>query len=205
MIAMPTNIRVVSFVDGQNLFYAVKDAFGYEYPNFNPILLSNSICSMNGWNSPKVRFYTGHPSARDNSFWHTFWTRKSNALRRSGVYCYLRTLVYRHSPREINSGELAKVLVGFEKGIDVRIALDLVRLARKNEFDVALIFSQDQDLSEAALEIKEISKEQDRWIKIVSAYPENRTKRKQRGIDQTMWFPFDKSIYDDCIDKRDFR
>jgi len=35
-----------------------------------------------------------------------------------------------------------------EKGIDVRLALDVVRMALGNLY-VALIFSQDQDLSEA--------------------------------------------------------
>ena len=26
--------RVVSFIDGQNLFYQAKDAFGFHYPNY---------------------------------------------------------------------------------------------------------------------------------------------------------------------------
>ena len=36
-----------------------------------------------------------------------------------------------------------------EKGVDVRIALDLVRMARLNEYDVALLFSQDKDFADA--------------------------------------------------------
>ena len=47
-----------------------------------------------------------------------------------------------------------------EKGIDVRLALDVVPMARENLYDVALIFSQDQDLSEAADEVKAISVQQ---------------------------------------------
>jgi uncharacterized LabA/DUF88 family protein len=43
------------------------------------------------------------------------------------------------------------VLVGEEKGMDVRLAVDVVRMAREKLYDVALIFSQDQDLSEAVL------------------------------------------------------
>ncbi len=27
-------------IDGQNLFYATKHAFGYHYPNYNPVLLA---------------------------------------------------------------------------------------------------------------------------------------------------------------------
>ena len=35
--------------------------------------------------------------------------------------------------------------------MDVRLAVDVVRMAREKLYDVALIFSQDQDLSEAVL------------------------------------------------------
>lgn len=35
-----------------------------------------------------------------------------------------------------------------EKGIDLRLGLDVVRMARKGELDVAAIFSQNQDLAE---------------------------------------------------------
>ena len=42
------------------------------------------------------------------------------------------------------------ITTAHEKGIDVRLALDVVALARKRQFDIALIFSQDQDLQELA-------------------------------------------------------
>jgi uncharacterized LabA/DUF88 family protein len=42
------------------------------------------------------------------------------------------------------------VLTGEEKGIDVRIALDVIAEAHRRAYDVALILSQDQDLSEVA-------------------------------------------------------
>jgi hypothetical protein len=29
----PTVKRAVAFIDGQNLFHAVREAFGYTYPN----------------------------------------------------------------------------------------------------------------------------------------------------------------------------
>ena len=34
------------------------------------------------------------------------------------------------------------ILVGQEKGIDIRIALDVVRMAQENRYDVALIFTR---------------------------------------------------------------
>ncbi len=29
----PVNKRAIAFIDGQNLFYAVKNAFGHTFPN----------------------------------------------------------------------------------------------------------------------------------------------------------------------------
>ncbi|MCI0586582.1 MAG: NYN domain-containing protein, partial [Planctomycetes bacterium] len=90
-----------------------------------------------------------------------------------------------------------------EKGIDVRIAIDVIRIER--EYDVAVLFSQDQDFSEVAREIRAIAKEQGRWIKIASAYPVAREKPESRGIDLTDWIPIDRATYDACLDPRDYR
>lgn len=94
---------------------------------------------------------------------------------------------------------------GEEKGIDVRIALDVIRMAHWREFDVALVFSQDQDLSEVAAEVRLISREQTRWIKIASAFPLSPTTRNRRGINNTDWVPIDRNLYDSCLDLRDYR
>ena len=96
-------------------------------------------------------------------------------------------------------------MAGEEKGIDVRIALDIIRLAHRQEFDVALIFSQDQDLSEVADEIRAIAREQNRWIKVASAFPFSPTTRNRRGIEKTDWIKVDRVTYDDCLDRRDYR
>ena len=74
-----------------------------------------------------------------------------------------------------------------------------------NAYDVALIFSQDQDLTEAVEEVKQIALAQNRWIKMASAYPLSPTSRNRRGIDKTDWLPVDRSTYDSCIDHRDYR
>ena len=74
---------------------------------------------------------------------------------------------------------------GEERGIDVLIALDIVRMAHRGEYDVGLVLSQDQDLSEAADEICVIASEQNRWIKLACAFPLSRTSPNRRGIDKT--------------------
>ena len=89
--------------------------------------------------------------------------------------------------------------------IDVRIALDIVSLARKRQFNVAVIYSQDQDLAEVVQEVREISIEQDRWIGICCAFPVGPHATSNRGIDRTDWFGMDQTFYDACLDPRDYR
>lgn len=86
-----------------------------------------------------------------------------------------------------------------------RLAIDVMRLAHRQEYDVALIFSQDQDYSEVADELRVISREQNRWIHIASAYPDSPTVRNRRGINKTDWIKIDKATYEECIDSRDYR
>ena len=87
----------------------------------------------------------------------------------------------------------------------MRIAVDVIRMAHRNDFDVALVLSQDQDLSEVAAEIRVIAREQNRWIKIACAFPSSPTSRNRRGIDKTDWIRIDRVTYDACLDRRDYR
>ncbi len=92
-----------------------------------------------------------------------------------------------------------------EKGIDVRIALDLVRLFFEDQYDAAVIFSQDQDLMEATEEVKQISRREGRPVELFSAYPVGPGTMNKRGINKTTWIQLDHDTYHRCIDQRDYR
>ncbi|HXF55403.1 MAG TPA: NYN domain-containing protein [Hyphomicrobiaceae bacterium] len=124
---------------------------------------------------------------------------------REGVHVFTRPLRYRNRQVRMPDGSVHTFLDGDEKGIDVRIALDIIRLAHQNKFDVALVFSRDQDLSEVADEVRVIAREQQRWIKIASAYPYSPAVRNARGINKADWIAIDRATYDACLDRRDYR
>lgn len=201
----PSVKRTIAFIDGQNLYHSVRESFGYTYPNYNVIALAQTICSSRGWDLSGVRFYTGVPDAYDNQRWHDFWVRKLAVMGRQNVHIYSRSLRYRTKVVRLPDGTEETYLSGEEKGIDVRIAIDLIRLAHRKSYDVALVFSQDQDLSEVADEIKVISGEQNRWIKMACAFPVSPASRNKRGINGTDWIRIAKATYDLCIDRRDYR
>jgi len=197
MSALP---RVVAFFDGQNLYRSVKAAFGYTFPNYDPTKLARLVCAKQNWHLESVRFYTGIPRPQDNPFWNNFWNNKLANLGRQKVIVYKRYLAKREA--ETLSGPVPYLV---EKGIDVRIAIDIIRMALKGEYDIALIFSQDQDLSEAADEIRNISRERNIYAEIASAFPENCDPAYRRGINKTTWHTISKSEYDSCLDPIDYR
>ncbi len=126
-------------------------------------------------------------------------------MSRVGVHVFSRSLRYRNKQVVLPDGTEYTFLTGDEKGIDVRIALDVIRLAHQQAYDVALIFSQDQDLSEVADEIRVIAREQSRWIKIACAFPVSPASKNKRGIERTDWKQIDRRMYDGCLDPKDYR
>jgi uncharacterized LabA/DUF88 family protein len=205
MATEPPIKRVVSFFDGQNLFHHAREAFGIQYPNYDPWKLVEHICNSHGWAQNEIYFYTGIPSAIDKPFWNHFWTAKMAVMGTRGIKTFSRELRYRNQAITLANGNTTSTLVGQEKGIDVRIALDIVRYALENKYDVALVFSQDQDLSEAVTDIKKISTLHNRWIKVACAFPFSPASPKTRGINGTDWIKIDRTIYQACIDPNDYR
>lgn len=201
---LPDPIRAVAFFDGQNLFHSAKKAFGYTFPNYDPKKLASEVCAAQGWNLVQARFYTGVPDPADNAFWNHFWVAKCAQMGREGVHIYTRPLRYRNKTVKLPDGTEYSFLDGDEKGIDVRIALDIIRLANEGAYDVALVFCRDQDLSEVADDLRAISISSHRWIKMASAFPYSPVS-KDRGIEKTDWIRIERALYDKCVDKRDYR
>lgn len=205
MAAEPPVKRTSVFIDGQNLFHAAKEAFGYRHPNYDIARLVARVCKQQGWQVASTHFYTGIPDAGDDAFWNHFWTAKLASMGRQGVKVFSRPLRYRNQTVELPDGSTHTFLVGQEKGVDIRIALDIVHCVRRNLCDVALVLSQDQDLSEVATEVRSLAREHNRWVKIACAFPDSPTLRNRRGINGTDWIRIDRATYDACIDPADYR
>src|SRR6478672_8289164 len=100
----PNPIRAVSFFDGQNLFHSAKAAFGYSFPNYDPLALAKAVCQSKGWQCEQARFYTGVPDAGDKPFWNHFWNAKAAQMGREGVYVFTRPLRYRNKEVRLPDG-----------------------------------------------------------------------------------------------------
>lgn len=209
----PPERRAFAYFDAQNLFNAAKEAFsefeGYDEPTYDPLKIAEYVCRIQSWRLDKVHLYTGIPEQSDRR--HAWWNRKLQVLGSRGVETFARPLRYREQQILLRNGTSSYGRVGREKGIDVRLALDMVRHALESRYDVALVFSQDQDLSEAVKDITLIGQQQGRWIKVASAFPVGASKRgpdgferNERGINGTKVVKIPKAAYDACIDPLDY-
>jgi len=205
MPSEPNVKRAIAFIDGQNLFRCAKTAFGYTFPNYDVQALAEAVCLRQGWQLVETRFYTGVPDASDNVIWNHFWSAKLAQMGRQRISTYSRSLRYRNQRFLLPDGTEHTILVGQEKGVDVRLALDIVGMAYQRAAEVLLVFSQDQDLSEVADEIRQIAAGQNRWLKMASAFPFSPTSTNRRGINGTDWIRISREIYDSCLDPRDYR
>lgn len=203
----PPATRVCAFVDGYNLFKAVQKCFGYSYPNYDVRRLVDAVVAMTpNRQLASAHFFIGIPSYLDDPPNHTWWGKKLAAMGRTGIDIETRHLKRRELRIQLDGiVKLDKTLPRLqEKGIDLKIGLDMVRLARNNAYDVAIIFSQDGDLVEAVTEVQAIAAEQNRRVSVECAYP------VAAGVDawpikRTLPRQITKALYDTCIDPTDYR
>lgn len=156
-------MRVVTYIDGQNIYHLAREAWGtdsgfldtpYNWPSYDVAQLSAALAALSpGRTLAKARFYTGVP---DSGRWHHFWNSKLRRLRNQGIIV-TRGAVSRH---------------GREKGIDISLAIDLVTDTYEQEYDVAIIVSQDADFAPAVRRAKQVAQKQGRFVTIQSSFPE---------------------------------
>ena len=183
--------RAVALIDGMNLFNNAKTAFGYGFPNYDPLQLSQAVSAALGCELLETRFYSGIHSVERNPDRHHFWRAKTDHMRACGVHVFTRMLSY--------SGEIPQ-----EKGIDMRIGLDAFKLVIREACDTIIIFSRDQDFTEIRDYVTEFTAEQNRTVRLVSAFPAT-ADGPRYGIRGFQSFRIFKTMYDACIDPRDYR
>ena len=203
-LSEPPLKRVHVFFDGQNLYQAAKRAFRRDRPDYCVQKLAQHVCAADDWRLDKVHFYTGYPSVSEQEYWHRYWSKRTLQMKRRGVRVFTKELRYRTETVKFSGGGTYEHVVGREKGIDVRLALDIVHHCRADNYDVAVIFSQDQDIAEAVREVISIAREQRRWVKVCCAFPSHPGGNNNRGLNGADWLPIDQSSYEQCLDATDF-
>jgi uncharacterized LabA/DUF88 family protein len=140
--------RVVVFIDYENAQRGALDALSPavtagSHGHFNPrelgeLLVGRRNAAGHTCELTEVRIYRGQPAPRRQPAAAAANSRQAIVWERLGKLTVIRRpLRYPRSwPAE----------PAVEKGIDVRLAVDVVRLAYENVYDVGIVFSADTDL-----------------------------------------------------------
>jgi uncharacterized LabA/DUF88 family protein len=134
--------RVMVFIDGSNFYHALKQVRGNARIDFahlvREILGTRPLVRVYYYNAPVNQKEVPEQYSRQQSF-----------------FASIQALDY----FELKLGELVRRGDHMiEKGVDVRLAVDMVAFAAKNLYDTAVIISADGDFAHAIQYVKDMGK-----------------------------------------------
>lgn len=143
---------MIVFLDWQNVYNSARRAFHQRHDPFmdgqvDPVLLAIHLAGRNtGQTLTQVRIYRGLPDSTKQPAAYAANQRQTAAWEKSPyVKVTRRALQYPTGwPDASLAGEKPR-----EKGIDVALAIDFVRLAIEDQYDVGILVSGDTDLKPA--------------------------------------------------------
>lgn len=135
--------RVMVFIDGSNLYHSIRGACGrtdLDFESFSQRLAGGRTLVRSYYYNAAVD-QTMEPERYGNQ--QRFFAR----LRRVPRFeVKLGTLVYRNFPE----------VPPYEKGIDVRLATDMLTHAFRHNYDAAILVSGDNDFADAVQAVKDL-------------------------------------------------
>jgi uncharacterized LabA/DUF88 family protein len=154
-------VRVAVFIDWQNTWHAAREAFGWtdfpnEYGNYSPLRLAELVTERNGRRAGgqlvRVNIHRGLPSNKHDPRSYGAVRRQAQAwISESSELVVPRLRPLRYYGKEAEPRE---------KGVDVDMAVEAIRVVMSNRCDVAILFSHDTDLLpviDAIAELKGLS------------------------------------------------
>ena len=145
--------RAFVFIDGSNFYHKLKELGGkleekkplleFRFRDFSQWLVGENQLAG-------IRYYVGavHRSNHDEKSEQLYANQQKLIARlaRQNIKVVLGTLI-KHPDKSFH-----------EKGVDVRLAVEMIRFARKNLYDIAYLLSSDTDLVAAVEEVRSFGK-----------------------------------------------
>lgn len=135
--------RVAIFIDGSNLYHCFSDEFGTTDIDF--YVFAELLCGE-GRELVRIYYYNATVRREDSEKRYRDQQRFFDRLRKVD---YLTLRLGRLERR-------GNTVV--EKGVDVKLAVDMFRLAHNNAYDTAILVSGDGDFADAIEVIKDLGK-----------------------------------------------
>ena len=136
--------RVMVFIDGSNMYHNLKACAARHDIDYGKF--AQKLC---GTQRELIRTY----------YYNVQLNQAANPESYQAQQKFL-TWLHRTSDLEVRLGRQQRKTNGTweEKGVDVKIAVDMLTKAYKNQYDVAILISGDSDLTEVVHEVKEQAK-----------------------------------------------
>lgn len=145
-------MRAIVFIDGSNFYhrlkYLTKDKEKASLLEFDFVSFCRWLCKQDAL--VEIHYYVG--AVR----------RQRNNQKSEKMYADQQHLFFKLQRQQV------KIILGqliqhrdksyHEKGVDVRIAVEMIRLARQDEYDIAYLLSSDTDLVPAVEEVLSFKK-----------------------------------------------
>lgn len=156
-----TKPKTVVFIDYQNAHHSAHEMWCNEYEPMetcliHPVRLAETVAAIRapGADLQQIRVYRGRPEPRKEATLTSANDKQKMAWEDSDPRCKVlrKPLRYPH-----DWGQPGCVDKPREKGIDVALAVDLVRMAMLNEFEVGIVFSRDTDLLPALEAVRDLN------------------------------------------------
>ncbi len=147
--------KAIVFIDGGNFYFKLKELTAQLDIGTRISLLKFNFSDFAKWlvgdnDLVEVRYYIGKLS------------RKQGDTKSEKMYTNQQKLIGKLQQQKVfvTLGQIIKHPDGshHEKGVDVRLAVEMIRLARQDKYDIAYLLSSDTDLVPAVEEVKDIGK-----------------------------------------------
>jgi uncharacterized LabA/DUF88 family protein len=150
--------RVIVFIDGSNFYHGLKESFGHARADFRRFC--DLVCGSDR-RLVHVHYYNVALRQADNPEQYAGQQRFFGQLRLIPyLTVHLGRLVDRHKEETCpKCSEAYTVEYQTEKGVDVQIASHMLVNAFDNQYDTAILISQDGDFAPVVAEILRLNKQ----------------------------------------------
>lgn len=203
---VPDRLRVISYIDLQWWLRASKYAFDLQLPNINPMKLTQALATEHKWEVEMVRAYVDVPTVQSSTWWNQLWCNRIADLERDGVIVNA-TLQRTRTAWAVEGNDYQKVVVRSDMETPFHLIQDAVADVALNRCDVVVLFTRETKYLELVGYLKSLAKQQNRWLKIVSAFPYTEDSGRgqggfntHRGIERTDWLRIGYELNRECTD-----
>jgi len=149
--------RVIVFIDGSNLYHGLKGALGHARIDFGRF--ADELCSPSR-RLLHIYYYNVPLRQADDPIGYAGQQRFFSSLRKvPHLTIELGRLVDRERNEKCpHCAKAYTVAYQAEKGVDVKLAVDMLAMAFDNQYDTAILVSNDGDFAPAVAEVRRLHK-----------------------------------------------